>query len=71
MNTVIMVARRGPDQALPPRALLQRLDSRLRLLRGGARDRPTGSVAVMEMIVPAGDKLTAPPHSHDAYEETI
>jgi quercetin dioxygenase-like cupin family protein len=30
-----------------------------------------GSVAVLEMTVPAGDKLAAPPHSHDAYEETI
>ena len=29
-----------------------------------------GSVALLEMTVPAGDKL-APPHSHDAYEETI
>jgi quercetin dioxygenase-like cupin family protein len=30
-----------------------------------------GSVAVLEMTVPAGDKLAAPPHSHGAYEETI
>jgi quercetin dioxygenase-like cupin family protein len=30
-----------------------------------------GSVSVLEMTVPAGDKLAAPPHSHDAYEETI
>ncbi|GAC1324886.1 MAG: cupin domain-containing protein [Chloroflexota bacterium] len=30
-----------------------------------------GTVAVLEMTVPAGDKLAAPPHSHDAYEETI
>ncbi len=34
-------------------------------------DDSNGSVAVMEMTVPAGDNLTAPPHSHDAYEETI
>lgn len=34
-------------------------------------DDSNSSVAVMEMTVPAGDKLTAPPHSHDAYEETI
>jgi quercetin dioxygenase-like cupin family protein len=31
----------------------------------------SSSVAMMEMTVPAGDKLAAPPHSHDAYEETI
>lgn len=30
-----------------------------------------GSVAVLEMTVPAGEKLAAPAHSHDAYEETI
>lgn len=30
-----------------------------------------GSVAVLEMTVPAGDKLAAPPHGHDAYDETI
>jgi quercetin dioxygenase-like cupin family protein len=29
------------------------------------------SAAVLEMTVPAGDELAAPPHSHDAYEETI
>lgn len=29
------------------------------------------SAAVLEMTVPAGDQLPAPPHSHDAYEETI
>lgn len=30
-----------------------------------------GSVAIFEITVPAGDKLAAPPHSHDAFEETI
>jgi quercetin dioxygenase-like cupin family protein len=30
-----------------------------------------GSVAVLEMTVPAGETLAAPPHSHDAYDETI
>lgn len=30
-----------------------------------------GSVAVFELTVPAGAGLPAPPHSHDAYEETI
>jgi quercetin dioxygenase-like cupin family protein len=30
-----------------------------------------GSAAVFECSVPAGEKLKAPAHSHDAYEETI
>ena len=30
-----------------------------------------GSVAVFEITVPAGEKLPAPAHSHDTFEETI
>jgi quercetin dioxygenase-like cupin family protein len=30
-----------------------------------------GTVAVFEMVVPAGQRLMAPAHSHDHYEETI
>lgn len=30
-----------------------------------------GSVAAFEMVVPSGQRLTAPAHSHDHYEETI
>jgi len=30
-----------------------------------------GSVAVFEVLVPAKQRLSAPPHSHDHYEETI
>jgi quercetin dioxygenase-like cupin family protein len=30
-----------------------------------------GSVAIFELTVPAGAKLPAPAHSHDAYEETL
>jgi quercetin dioxygenase-like cupin family protein len=30
-----------------------------------------GSVAAFEVSVPAGQRLAAPPHSHDHYEETI
>jgi quercetin dioxygenase-like cupin family protein len=30
-----------------------------------------GSVAAFELFVPAGQRLTAPAHSHDHYEETI
>ena len=34
-------------------------------------DDSSGSVAAFELIVPAGQRLTAPAHSHDHYEETI
>lgn len=30
-----------------------------------------GSAAIFEMTLPAGAGLPAPPHSHDAYEETV
>lgn len=30
-----------------------------------------GSVAAFEVLVPAGERLAAPAHSHDRYEETI
>jgi quercetin dioxygenase-like cupin family protein len=30
-----------------------------------------GTVAVFELIVPAGQRLMAPTHSHDHYEETV
>jgi len=31
----------------------------------------SGTVAIFEMVVPAGQRLMAPAHSHDHYEETI
>ena len=31
----------------------------------------TGSIAVFELSVPGGQRLAAPAHSHDHYEETI
>jgi quercetin dioxygenase-like cupin family protein len=34
-------------------------------------DNSTGSVAAFELMVPGGQRLTAPAHSHDHYEETI
>jgi quercetin dioxygenase-like cupin family protein len=34
-------------------------------------ERSGGSVAAFELTVPAGQRLTAPAHSHDHYEETI
>src|SRR5262245_35106223 len=36
-----------------------------------AGDRPTGSLAAFELLVRAGQRLPAPAHSHDHYEETI
>lgn len=36
-----------------------------------AADDARGSVAVFELSVPAGQRLTAPAHSHDHYEETV
>jgi len=36
-----------------------------------AGDDSRGSAAVFECTVPAGEKLRAPAHSHDAYEETV
>jgi quercetin dioxygenase-like cupin family protein len=34
-------------------------------------DDSNGSVSVFEVVVPAGQKLTAPAHSNDAYEEIL
>ena len=34
-------------------------------------DDSTGSVAVFEVFIPNGQRLMAPAHSHDQYEETI
>src|SRR5262244_1002005 len=34
-------------------------------------DDSTGSVAVFEVVIPSGQRLMAPAHSHDHYEETI
>lgn len=34
-------------------------------------DQSNGSVAVFELMVPAKERLLAPAHSHDHYEETI
>lgn len=34
-------------------------------------DNSSGSVAAFELVVPAAQRLTAPAHSHDHYEETI
>ena len=34
-------------------------------------DNSNGSIAVFELIVPGAERLAAPAHSHDHYEETI
>ena len=34
-------------------------------------EQATGSIAVFELSVPGGQRLAAPAHSHDAFEETI
>ncbi|MES2219738.1 MAG: cupin domain-containing protein [Acidobacteriota bacterium] len=34
-------------------------------------EQSNGSVAIFDLTVPAGQKLPAPAHSHDHYEETI
>ena len=34
-------------------------------------DNSTGSIAAFELIVPGAQRLAAPAHSHDHYEETI
>jgi quercetin dioxygenase-like cupin family protein len=31
----------------------------------------SGTVAVFEVVIPAGQRLMAPAHSHDHYEETF
>ena len=34
-------------------------------------DNSTGSIAAFELVVPGAQRLPAPTHSHDHYEETI
>jgi quercetin dioxygenase-like cupin family protein len=51
-------------------------DETLRLGPLGVRflitaEQSNGSIAVFELAVPSGQRLTAPAHSHDRYEETI
>lgn len=35
------------------------------------RENSSGSIAAFELMVPGAQRLPAPPHSHDHYEETI
>lgn len=41
----------------------------IRFLVTGAES--NGSAAIFELTIPAGAGLPSPPHSHDAYEETV
>ena len=34
-------------------------------------EQSAGTVAVFEILIPAGQRLMAPAHSHDHYEETV
>src|SRR2546423_670258 len=53
----------------PAEETIQVGPTRVHFLVTGAES--NGSAAIFEMIIPAGAGLPAPPHSHDAYEETI
>jgi quercetin dioxygenase-like cupin family protein len=64
-----MIQQRTSPQVNPTEELIRIGPLEIRFVVTGADS--NGSVAVLEMTVPAGDKLVAPPHSHDAYEETI
>jgi len=64
-----MIQQRTSPQVNPSEEMIRIGTLEIRFLVTGADS--NASVAVLEMTVPAGDKLAAPPHSHDAYEETI
>jgi quercetin dioxygenase-like cupin family protein len=64
-----MVQQTTTPQVNPSEEVIRVGALQLRFLVTGADS--NRSVAVFEMTVPAGEKLLAPPHSHDAYEETI
>ena len=53
----------------PAEETIQVGPTRIRFLVTGAESH--GSAAIFELTIPAGAGLPAPPHSHDAYEETI
>jgi quercetin dioxygenase-like cupin family protein len=64
-----MIQQSTPPQVNPAEEVIRIGQLELRFLVTGAES--NGSAAVFEMTVAAGEKLLAPPHSHDAYEETI
>ena len=56
-------------QVNPAEETIGTRDSPVRFLLTG--DNSNGSVAAFELMVPAAQRLPAPAHSHDHYEETI
>lgn len=64
-----MSAQISPLQVNPADEMLRLGPLGVRFLVTG--EQSNGSVAVFELTVPAGQRLTAPAHSHDRYEETI
>ena len=53
----------------PAAETIQVGDLAVRFLLTG--DNSSGGVAAFEMIVPGGERLPAPAHSHEHYEEAI
>lgn len=64
-----MIAHATPLTPNPADETIQVGPLRIHFLVTGAQS--NGSVAAFELVVPARVGLPAPPHSHDAYEETI
>jgi quercetin dioxygenase-like cupin family protein len=64
-----MVQQSTSPRVNPSEETIRVASMEIRFLVTGADSNDTASV--FEMTVSAGEKLPAPPHSHDAYEETI
>jgi quercetin dioxygenase-like cupin family protein len=64
-----MIHKQGQVRLNPAQETIQVGLVQIHFLVTGAESK--GSVAIFEVGIPAGAKLPAPPHSHDAFEETI
>src|SRR5512144_1121642 len=69
-------ATRPRPESMPTPSSVNPSDETIRIGPLGIRflltgDDTRGSVSVFEMTVPAGQKLAAPAHKNDAYEETL
>ena len=64
-----MTPQRPPVQLNPSDETIRLGPLAVRFLMNG--NDSSGSVALFELTVPAGQRLAAPAHSHDHYEETI
>lgn len=58
-----------PVRVSPAEEILEGGGLTIRFLLTG--DDSAGTLAAFEVTVPGGQRLPAPPHSHDGYEETI